>query len=310
MNFTGWVPIRRSILEHTMTGALSGNEFMVLTTLILLADKSTGRGTINAPSIHTYLPGLKYDSAKRTLQSLEEQGYIWRQITPMSKLVYPYWVNRYEITDGPHSTLQTDLSQVFESRDIKDIRYVKAGPHTPLHTAARAPLQKPLHTPLQKPLNNNKDTDKDFDNKKDNTTTDIGNASDASPPVVTADSGSKAESSGADSSAISPPRLADSSATVRVMVAATPLPPRSHFRSAIRSELRMQWEGDRTSGRWVDPITKEPLPHPEVAAQLALVDLEKFGQEYYAKGTADTVGWDIVQQRVEARRRLKVMERA
>jgi hypothetical protein len=162
MNFSGWVPIRRGILEHTMTGALSGTEFMVFTALVLLADKSTGRGTTNAAAIRTYLPGLKYDSAKRALLSLQVKRYIWRQISPQSKVVYPYWINRYEVTDGPHKMLQTDLSEVFEKEDISAIRYIEAAPQTPLQTA----LHTAPHTPLQRPLNNNKDNNKDNNNDK------------------------------------------------------------------------------------------------------------------------------------------------
>jgi hypothetical protein len=164
MNFAGWVPIRRGILEHTMTGALSGTEFMVFTALVLLADKSTGRGTTNAAAIRTFLPGVGYDSAKRALLSLQQKGYIWRQITPQSKLVYPYWINRYEITDGPRKMLQTNLSEVFENGDIRAIKYDSSAPQTPLETA----LHTALHTPLQRPLNNNKDNNKDKD--KDKTT--------------------------------------------------------------------------------------------------------------------------------------------
>ena len=128
MNFGGYVPLRRGIIEHLMNGRLSNNEGLVLIFLIMLADKATGRGTINAPSLRTFLPELSYDAAKRALLSLEEKHYIYRQITPFSKRVYPYWVNRYTVTDGPRKLLQIDLSQVFESRNIADIRYVDPVP--------------------------------------------------------------------------------------------------------------------------------------------------------------------------------------
>lgn len=124
MNFIGYVQLRRGIMDHLVDGRLSNNEALVLIWLIMLADKSTGAGTINAPSLRAFVPGLSYHAAKRVLLSLEEKRYIFRHIVPFSKLVYPYWVNRYTITDGPRKLLQIDLSQVFESRNIADIRYI------------------------------------------------------------------------------------------------------------------------------------------------------------------------------------------
>jgi hypothetical protein len=78
MNFVGWVPLRRGIIAHTQHGRLSNTECLVLIFLIMLADKGTGAGTINAPSLCAFLPGLSYDSAKRVLLSLEEKRYIFR----------------------------------------------------------------------------------------------------------------------------------------------------------------------------------------------------------------------------------------
>jgi hypothetical protein len=161
MNFTGWVPLRRNILEHTMNGNISNNEFIVMMALILLADKSTGRGTINAPAIRAYLPGLTYNSAKDALESLEKASYIYRQIVFKSKTVYPYWVNRYEVTDGIHKGLQTDLSQVFVSRDTKDIRYVTPPPHGPLLRQRQKQPQTTPETGPGSPLYNNKEKKND-----------------------------------------------------------------------------------------------------------------------------------------------------
>lgn len=124
MNFVGYVQLRRGIMDHLVDGRLSNNEALVLMWLIMLADKATGKGTINAPTLRTFLPELSYHAAKRLLQSLEDKQYIFRQIKPFSKVVYPYWVNRYILTYGPHKLLQIDLSQVFESRDIADICYI------------------------------------------------------------------------------------------------------------------------------------------------------------------------------------------
>jgi hypothetical protein len=129
MNLNGWVQLRRGILDHLRDGRLSIYEFLVLIVLIMLADKCTGRGTINAPTLRCFVPELSKDAAKRVLNSLEEKRYIYRKIIPFSKVVYPFWVNRFIPSAGPHKGLQIDLAKVFESKDIKDIAYIDLAPH-------------------------------------------------------------------------------------------------------------------------------------------------------------------------------------
>lgn len=158
MIFVGWVPLRRGIFEHTMFGRLTNNEALVLLCLIGLADHRTGSGTTNAAAIRTYLPGLTYSSAKRALLSLEEKHYIYRDIVPQSKRVYRYWVNRYEPSDGPYKSLQINLSEVFHSKDSKNIRYVEAAPQTSLQT--------PPQTAPQTALYNNNDKENQKHKKK------------------------------------------------------------------------------------------------------------------------------------------------
>jgi hypothetical protein len=139
MNVVGYVPVRRGILDHTHDGRLSTHEFAVLSVLILLADKETGRGTINAPTLITWLRDLSIDAAKRALLHLERKGYIFRDITPYSKPAYPYWVARYVPSTGPHKLLQTEIAKALVSRDPNDIHYVnpalQSAPQGALQTA-------------------------------------------------------------------------------------------------------------------------------------------------------------------------------
>ena len=140
MNFGGWVQLRRGILDHLREGKLSNNEFLVLVVLIMLADKQTGAGTINAPCLRSFVPHLSYDAAKRVLLSLEEKHYIYRKIKYKSDLAYPFWVNLYIPSAGPHMGLQMDLTKVFESKDIKDIEYISDVPEVaPQGAPAGAP---------------------------------------------------------------------------------------------------------------------------------------------------------------------------
>jgi hypothetical protein len=128
VNFVGYVPLRRGLLSHIQDGRLTNNEALTFVVLLMLADKETGSGTINSPTLRSFMPGLSHDAAKRALLGLEEKRYIFRQITPFSKRVYRFWVNLYMPTTGPHKSLQINLSQVFESGDINDIRYVDPAP--------------------------------------------------------------------------------------------------------------------------------------------------------------------------------------
>lgn len=136
MIFNGYVQLRRGLLEHVHDGRLSLIEFAVLTTLILLADKSSGSGTINANTLGTFVgEGLDYESEnprnrqrgkQRVLRNLEAKGYIYRHIVPHSKRAYRYWVNKYLLTDGANKSRRVDIAQVLITKDVKDIRYMSA----------------------------------------------------------------------------------------------------------------------------------------------------------------------------------------
>jgi hypothetical protein len=133
VNFSGWVQLRRGLIEHLHDGRLTVMEFSVLVVLIMLASKDSGSGTINANTLAAFMgEGLNYESdvlrnrqrgKQRVLHNLEAKRYIYRQIVPHSKRAYRYWVDKYELTGGPHKSRRLDLSKVFETRDVADIRY-------------------------------------------------------------------------------------------------------------------------------------------------------------------------------------------
>jgi hypothetical protein len=151
MKFNGWVRIDRSILELTMQGKLSNTEALVLLSLRMLADHATGMGKINGPVLRIYLPGLTPNTAKRTLQSLETKRYIFRQIIPQSRLIYPYWVNGYDIYDSSGKVRMLDLTQVFDSKDIRNLKYV-----SPEAAPEVAPENYPLKALKPKAVNHSR----------------------------------------------------------------------------------------------------------------------------------------------------------
>jgi hypothetical protein len=141
VNLAGYVPLRRAVFEHTAAGKLSSTECLVFILLVALADRRTGSGTINAPSLRAFLPELSYDAAKRVLCSLESKGYVFRDIVPYSKLVYRFWINKYRPTEGKHKSLQINISKALESRDVNDIEYID--------TALEGALEGALETALE-----------------------------------------------------------------------------------------------------------------------------------------------------------------
>jgi hypothetical protein len=128
VKFVGYVPMRRGILDHLMDRRLSLQEYAALTALILLADKSTGIGKINASVLRVYVPELGENAAKRVLKSLEDKRYILRKITPRSPIIYPYAVDKYTPTVGPHKMLQLSITKARDSRRFGDIEYLKPDP--------------------------------------------------------------------------------------------------------------------------------------------------------------------------------------
>jgi hypothetical protein len=121
----GYVKTRRGIVDHITCGTLNAIEFAIFQLLVLLADSSTGSHTINSAVLRScYFPEMARDTAQRSLVSLEEKGFIFRLNPASCKRAYRYWVNKYEATTGPNAMRRTDLSQVFESNNISDLKWV------------------------------------------------------------------------------------------------------------------------------------------------------------------------------------------
>jgi hypothetical protein len=164
----GFVALRRGILDHLADGRINGTEFQVLVALILDAHAGTGSGTINAPKLNAlWLQDASNDTAKRVLASLEEKGYILRDIPFKSKRAYRYWVHKYQCSKGANEMLYTDVSQARVSNRVKDIRYVKVAPDILPDVPPEMPPDVSPEMPPDVPHSYNKDTDKNKDTYKD-----------------------------------------------------------------------------------------------------------------------------------------------
>jgi hypothetical protein len=117
----GWVKMRRGILDHVSSGRLNLREYAVFTLLIIMADSSSGSGIVNSPVLQYWFPELNSDGAQRALASLEREGFIYRDNPQGNRRAYHYWVNKFEATTGPNRLRLSNLSKVFETKDITDI---------------------------------------------------------------------------------------------------------------------------------------------------------------------------------------------
>jgi|GEM_PF-2565857 len=161
MNFGGYIPLNRGLIEHTMNGRMSNNEALVFVWLLMLADRKTGSYTINGPTLRTFLPGLSKGAAQDALEGLERKRYIYRDVKRRSVVAYRYWINGFPPTDGPKKNFRLDLTEVFEHSDPSRLRWVEtpdytntyslerktSAPETPLATQLGTPPATPPATP-------------------------------------------------------------------------------------------------------------------------------------------------------------------
>jgi hypothetical protein len=275
VNFSGYFPIYRDIIDHTVDGRLSNNEALVLVWLTLLADKETGSYTINGPTLRAFLPGLTKGGAQRTLESLQQKRYIYRDVTPRSPLAYPYWVEGFKPTIGIRKELQLDLSEVFTTKDISKRRWVTAVPAT-------KPATKPdgeLDTEPDGANYNEKEKKKDT--KK----------GDSPIPIIemrttTLESNVylKTETANVDSA---PGRaMAHSGALCPTPSQSTPQPVRV---------VGLKWSG--RDGGYLD-ASGRVVPFAKASHLISTVGLEQRGSDFFEKGTGNAVPWQEAQQRI------------
>lgn len=275
MIFAGYVPLRRGLLDHTMRGRLSSLEAIALTVLILLADKSTGRGYINGPVLRTYLPDFSRDAAKRVLESLEDKGYIYRQIVTRSTRIYPYWVNRFIPSTGPHKLLQLSLEQVFESKDIKDIKYIKAAPES---APEGAPESAPDPAPEGAHYNKK---DKEKEKEKEN------------PLIVNGEYAYWCDSNSSSGRPMDSMTMHTSGQRGAHVASRWP-----HDGAHVASHqgVGMRWDG--AQGGYVDANSGMNVPWKEARKRIANVGLEQFGDKFFDLSTKAPVAWNDAQTRI------------
>jgi hypothetical protein len=85
---------------------------------------------MNAAYLRSFLIDMSTDASKRVLLSLETKGYIFRDVTPRSPLLYTYWVNGYLVTCGSRVGSRLNIAKALASKDVTDIEYVQSAPES------------------------------------------------------------------------------------------------------------------------------------------------------------------------------------
>lgn len=109
-NYSGYVAIRRGLLEHLESGRMSATDLGFHETLTLRADPGTGIIWTNAARL-----AMQMNCSRTTVQKhlcrLERGGYIKRFPRQRSRLPYPILVNRYHCTLSPQRGLELNAEK-------------------------------------------------------------------------------------------------------------------------------------------------------------------------------------------------------
>ncbi len=292
MNFSGWIPLRRGLAEHTMDGRLSSTEALALMYLILLADKASGCGKINAPVLRTFLPDLTRNGAKRVLCSLEEKRYIIREIIPRSPLVYRYWVDKFEPSTGSNKLSQLDLSKAFATKQLSDIRYRKREPDG---GPARMPDGGPARVPDgEHYYNTDTDRDRDTDNPS---VSRVEGLTDASWNESGKRSAQRSMSKASAHEEAHMEAFEEAHMEALHDVSHTSKESEAHSRALLPvTDLGIRWSGN--DGACISLATRRPVPHETVCRLIAPLGLIWEGGQFSDLASGEVLGWEAAQARI------------
>jgi hypothetical protein len=275
---SGWIPYRRGLIDHLIgKKRLNTSEFAAFSFLLLKADAATGSGDINGAMLRTFFPDMSKDTSQRVLASLEQKKLIWRDNPTHSCFAYVYWVNKFECTHGSNKLRITDLSQVFETNDIRHIKYTDPAHHMQHHMQHQTTHQ----TTHQMSDSYNKDTETDKD--KDTTTVVSGEATKRSGNVIQQ---IEARNGGAK---LKQGLKREKEAEPEAAIGSSNLKPASRL-------TKIRWQGGEACG-WFSG-TKRITDYQEVNQALAPVGLEWKNSKLFDTGGHD-VPWEDALARIE-----------
>lgn len=111
-NESGYIPMRRGILDHVERGELCFGEFSALLLLMILADYQTGIAWGCALRLSSICGqgDLSPRYARKLLENLEKKGFIKRFATRRGHGNYPILIHHYECSDGAKKGLRLNAT--------------------------------------------------------------------------------------------------------------------------------------------------------------------------------------------------------
>ncbi|HEV2378693.1 MAG TPA: hypothetical protein VG206_02740 [Terriglobia bacterium] len=107
---SGFVPLRRGLLDHIERGKMCQSEMFCYILLLLKADHKTGVWWGSAVAIEALTCAeVKHRTAAWALARLEEKGYIKRFITPGKHGNFPILIDRFHCSDGTRTNASDTL---------------------------------------------------------------------------------------------------------------------------------------------------------------------------------------------------------
>lgn len=113
--YSGYVQIRRGILEHLRLGLISPTDKGFYETFIEMADPRSGMLKSNAAEL-AFLCCSNRKTVQKFLCRLERKGYIKRFPTPRSHGKYAILINRYRCTLSPHKNMELNAEKTTDWR--------------------------------------------------------------------------------------------------------------------------------------------------------------------------------------------------
>jgi hypothetical protein len=120
VNYAGWYPRRRGILEHLEKGAVSLVDVAIHDFLCLIADHRTGVAWASAEKLHALAgAGITLRAVQRSLEKLEGLSWIRRFRVPGRRGNYPTLIGRYFVRDASLNWLSVNLSRTTDWRNVQ-----------------------------------------------------------------------------------------------------------------------------------------------------------------------------------------------
>lgn len=114
---SGFIKLRRGIIEHLQSGRMTADEFCVFSLLLPLADFRSGTWQGSGVALSTYLSAWSLRKCQRVLKSLAGKGYITLRSMRGKMGNYPIVIHNFHEPVEKVTTPETPVAQSDDTRD-------------------------------------------------------------------------------------------------------------------------------------------------------------------------------------------------